>query len=73
MHSITQEAKDTLIGAMNEYFSKPAQVKFSSQSELEDAIAYDVVALIKQIPVSDGWIPVSERLPEDCETVIATD
>ena len=38
--------------------------------DLPIVVHYDMLQLIKKLPSAERWIPVTERLPRECERVI---
>ena len=57
---LTQESKDEIIKALQEEIDPTTDVKYPS---FDDGVK-KAIFIIESFPVSDGWIPVSERLPE---------
>lgn len=72
--SITQEAKDALVEALKKM--KTANFNTRPDDESSSDFAYRVaIEIIESFPVSDGWITVEEKLPEEnvFKTVLASD
>ena len=66
MITISQEAKDALVKALKENY--PYDLEITYRMWYDDAII-----AIESFPASDGWIPVTERFPEDLSEVLAYD
>lgn len=61
--SLTQEAKDALVEALNDYLPNYAGTRYTEQKKWFQ----HAIHIVESFPVSDGWIPCSERLPENLQ------
>ena len=66
-------SRQAALSALNEYFVRIGKLKRRGLNKGEKAISLDVVGTINSLPSAQpGWIPTSERLPDNDRAVLVT-